>query len=176
MRIGKGNRSTRRKRAPMPLYPPQIPHDVTWARTRAAAVGSRRITAWAMARSSPQINLLLHFTHFFFFAEESGSLKKDSNQHFINCVRYCDRWTGTDSAEVVLALSRYCVRVYLQRLGKACNTRVRALPSERSLIIYCWANLIGDNINGRLSVGDCFWNVAFVSPYPALFLVFMYRF
>jgi hypothetical protein len=27
-----------------------IPHDLTWARTRAASVGSRRLTAWAMAR------------------------------------------------------------------------------------------------------------------------------
>jgi hypothetical protein len=50
MRIGRGNRSTRRKPAPMPLCAPQIPHDLTWARTRAAAVGSRRPTAWAMAR------------------------------------------------------------------------------------------------------------------------------
>jgi hypothetical protein len=45
MRIGKGNRSTLRKPAPMLLCPPQIPHDLTWARTRAAAVGSRRLTA-----------------------------------------------------------------------------------------------------------------------------------
>jgi hypothetical protein len=29
MRIGRGNRSTRRKPAPMPLCPPQIPHDLT---------------------------------------------------------------------------------------------------------------------------------------------------
>jgi hypothetical protein len=41
MRIGRGNRSTRRKAAPVPLCPPQIPHDLTWARTRAAVVGSR---------------------------------------------------------------------------------------------------------------------------------------
>jgi hypothetical protein len=27
MKIGRGNRSTRRKPAPAPLYPPQIPHD-----------------------------------------------------------------------------------------------------------------------------------------------------
>jgi hypothetical protein len=27
MKIGKGNRSTRRKPAPAPLFPPQIPHD-----------------------------------------------------------------------------------------------------------------------------------------------------
>jgi hypothetical protein len=51
IRIGRGNRSTRRKPAPAPLRPPQIPHDQTRARTRAAAVGSQRLTAWAMARS-----------------------------------------------------------------------------------------------------------------------------
>jgi hypothetical protein len=50
MKIGRGHRSTRRKPAPAPLYPPQIPHDQTLARTRAAAVGSKRLTAWAMAR------------------------------------------------------------------------------------------------------------------------------
>jgi hypothetical protein len=52
MRIGKGNRSTRRKPAPVPLCPPQIPHHLAWARTRAAVVGSRRLTAWANARTS----------------------------------------------------------------------------------------------------------------------------
>jgi hypothetical protein len=38
MRIGRGNRSTRRKPAPVPLCAPQIPHDLTWDRTRAAGV------------------------------------------------------------------------------------------------------------------------------------------
>jgi hypothetical protein len=42
--IGKGNRSTRRKPTPMPLYPPQTPHAAR-TRTRAAAVGSQRLTA-----------------------------------------------------------------------------------------------------------------------------------
>jgi hypothetical protein len=41
MRIGRGNRSTRRKPAPALLCPPQIPYDVTWARIWAA---------WAMVR------------------------------------------------------------------------------------------------------------------------------
>jgi hypothetical protein len=49
--IGKGNRSTRRKPAPVPLCPPQTPH-ATWTRTRAAAVGSQRLTAWTTARLS----------------------------------------------------------------------------------------------------------------------------
>jgi hypothetical protein len=50
MKIGMGNRSTRRKHAPAPLCQPQIPLDQTRARTRAAAVGSQRLTTWAMAR------------------------------------------------------------------------------------------------------------------------------
>jgi hypothetical protein len=33
MKIGRGNRSTRRKPVPAPLCPPQIPHDQTRART-----------------------------------------------------------------------------------------------------------------------------------------------
>jgi hypothetical protein len=45
MRIGKENRSTRRKPAQMPLCPPQIPRDLTWDRTRVVAVGSRLLTA-----------------------------------------------------------------------------------------------------------------------------------
>jgi hypothetical protein len=42
--IGRGNRSTRRKPAPVPLLPPQTPHAAR-TRTRAAAVGSQRLTA-----------------------------------------------------------------------------------------------------------------------------------
>jgi hypothetical protein len=38
MRIGKGNRSTRRKSAPVPHRAPRIPHDLTWDRTPASAV------------------------------------------------------------------------------------------------------------------------------------------
>jgi hypothetical protein len=58
IRIGRWNRSTRRKPAPVPLCRPQIPHDLTWDRTRAAAtVGSQRLTAWAMARPSFISNL-----------------------------------------------------------------------------------------------------------------------
>jgi hypothetical protein len=39
MKIGRGNRSTWRKPAPVPLCPPQIPHDLTQAQTQAATVG-----------------------------------------------------------------------------------------------------------------------------------------
>jgi hypothetical protein len=50
MRIGRGNRSTWKTPAPVLLWPPQITHDLNWTRTRTAAVGSRRLTDWAMAR------------------------------------------------------------------------------------------------------------------------------
>jgi hypothetical protein len=45
MKIGRGNRSTRRKPALAPLCPPQIPHDQTRLEPRAAAVGRQRLTA-----------------------------------------------------------------------------------------------------------------------------------
>jgi hypothetical protein len=48
-KIGWGSRWTRRKPAPVPLCAPQTPH-IARTRTRAAAVGSQRITAWATAR------------------------------------------------------------------------------------------------------------------------------
>jgi hypothetical protein len=42
--IGIGSRSARRKPVPVPLCPPQTPHAAR-TRTRAAAVGSQRLTA-----------------------------------------------------------------------------------------------------------------------------------
>jgi hypothetical protein len=42
--IGRGNRSTQRKPAPVPLCPPQTPH-AAQTRIRATAVGSQRLTA-----------------------------------------------------------------------------------------------------------------------------------
>jgi hypothetical protein len=52
-----GKRSTWRKPAPVLHFPPQIP--MTWSRTRVAAVGSRRLTSWAMPRPF-LLGLLFH--------------------------------------------------------------------------------------------------------------------
>jgi hypothetical protein len=49
--IGRGNRSTRRKPVLVTLCPPQTPHAAR-TQTRAAAVGSQCLTAWATARPS----------------------------------------------------------------------------------------------------------------------------
>jgi hypothetical protein len=57
-----GIQSTRRKPALVSLCTPQIPHDLAWARTRAAAERSRRRTAWATAR--PTFVLTQHVTNY----------------------------------------------------------------------------------------------------------------
>jgi hypothetical protein len=44
MRTGRGKGRTWRKLAPVPLCPPQNPHDLTWDQTLAAAVESRLLT------------------------------------------------------------------------------------------------------------------------------------
>jgi hypothetical protein len=44
MMIGRGNQTTRRKSASVPLCPPQTPH-AAQTRIGAAAVGSQRLTA-----------------------------------------------------------------------------------------------------------------------------------
>jgi hypothetical protein len=55
IKIGRGNRCTRRKPAPAPLCLPQIPLDQTRVRNRAAAVGCQQLTASAMPQ--PTIHL-----------------------------------------------------------------------------------------------------------------------
>jgi hypothetical protein len=58
MRIGRGNRSTRKESASVPLYLPQIPYDQTRSRTRTCVVESQRLTAWAMARPEDILSLI----------------------------------------------------------------------------------------------------------------------
>jgi hypothetical protein len=55
--IGRGNRSTQRKLAPVSLCPLQIPHDLTRYRTRAAEMESRRLTARATARPENEVTI-----------------------------------------------------------------------------------------------------------------------
>jgi hypothetical protein len=80
-RIGKENRSTQRKPAPVPLCPPQIPNDLTWARTRAAVLGSPRLTDWAMAL--PWYMVTDVFEIWFLRLEHKiGSCPEDSGNRF----------------------------------------------------------------------------------------------
>jgi hypothetical protein len=68
--IGRGNRSTRRKPAPVPLCPPQTPHAAR-TRTRAAAMGSQRLTAELRHGLSL---FILHFPDFCFVISDEPKL------------------------------------------------------------------------------------------------------
>jgi hypothetical protein len=59
IRIDRGNLSTLRKPDPVPLCPPQIPHDLTFVRTQAATAGNRRLTALTTAWLFPRISLYI---------------------------------------------------------------------------------------------------------------------
>jgi hypothetical protein len=59
LRIGKGNLSTRRKPAPVPFCPPQIPHDMTWAQTWAAAVMPEKTSLHLFATKVSNLTLTL---------------------------------------------------------------------------------------------------------------------
>jgi hypothetical protein len=50
MTIGRRNRSTREKPVPVKLCKPQVPHSPNCYWTRVTTMGSRRLTAWAMAQ------------------------------------------------------------------------------------------------------------------------------
>jgi hypothetical protein len=72
--IGRGNRSTRRKLASVPPCPPQTPH-AAQTRTRAAAMGSQRLTAWATARPF-QILALCKARHAYYNLSECFVVKQ----------------------------------------------------------------------------------------------------
>jgi hypothetical protein len=88
IKIGRGNRNTRRKPAPAPLCPPQIPLDQTRVWTRAAVVGSQRLTAWAMARPL-RLNdpILFHFGF-------QGQQNRITDRRLHRCVFYWFHYTA----------------------------------------------------------------------------------
>jgi hypothetical protein len=69
-------------------YPPQIPHDLTRARTRVAAVGSRRLTTWSMARPKYELNFIsLWVFSNIFTIQNVIVVKQNSLMHIICCKR-----------------------------------------------------------------------------------------
>jgi hypothetical protein len=77
----RGNRSTRRKPAPVPLCPPQTPHAAR-TRNRASAVGSQRLTASATARPTTEsYRVSLHLGEMFRWLE-AGIVKESGCPDF----------------------------------------------------------------------------------------------
>jgi hypothetical protein len=58
MRIGRGNRNTRRKRVPMTLCAPQIPYDLNWNATRARRGGKPATNGLSYGTASASLTLI----------------------------------------------------------------------------------------------------------------------
>jgi hypothetical protein len=56
-------RSTQRKPVPVPICPPQIPHDLTWDRNQSSAMGNWLLTTRAMAWQTSELPIHLHNQH-----------------------------------------------------------------------------------------------------------------
>jgi hypothetical protein len=66
MKIGRGNWSTRRKPAPAPLCPPQIPHDQTRARIpgrRGGKTATNRLSYGAAFSTTVTFNFIHLYKH-----------------------------------------------------------------------------------------------------------------
>jgi hypothetical protein len=111
MKIGRGNRSTRRKPVPAPHCPPQIPLDQTRARTRAAAAGSQRLTDWTTnitIRTKPEMALhvllasssflCLSSWWFFFLLYHRNNIKQTPRLMKSNSL-YFRSWCEDDTGE-----------------------------------------------------------------------------
>jgi hypothetical protein len=112
---------------PVPLCPPQIPHYLTRTRTLSAAVGSRRLMAWAMAQPR-----LYHVVTL-----DCETLKRNSialqwhNAPTKFCVnqifKYCKRYTQVYSKKMpcIYCLSVYDSKVFLLDLDRFFSFLIR---------------------------------------------------
>jgi hypothetical protein len=104
--IGCGIRSTRRKPAPVPLCPPQTSYAVQ-TRTRAAALGSQRLTAWATARSMNKLSPPVDFILPSFSSSHSHALCTHFNRFTIAAI-----WTACFNIKGLCILPIDCIYMF----------------------------------------------------------------
>jgi hypothetical protein len=68
--IGRGNWSTLRKPAPVPLCPPKISCDLTWVRTRAAMVGSRWLNRLSCGTTFQILSICCFIVWYFYVSQQ----------------------------------------------------------------------------------------------------------
>jgi hypothetical protein len=86
IRIGRWNRSTRRKPSSVPLCAPQISHGIACDRTWSVAVGSRRPTTWAMygpVFCITDVSIPVFLIEFLYFLFSNSAFPYIFNLHFI---------------------------------------------------------------------------------------------
>jgi hypothetical protein len=130
MRIGRGNPSTRRKPAPEPLCPPQIPYDLAQARTRAAAVGNGRLRAWAMACPGTG------FTTYIYHLHQHQKLCNSLTEHIY---RTCYVWFFEQTIIPLNYINRFvCVTVTCCALIQFWNVNVQSKTTKTRRIANPW--------------------------------------
>jgi hypothetical protein len=141
--FGRGNWSTRRKLAPTPLCPPQITFDQTRAQNRAAALGSQRLTAWAMTRP-PRLGTWSQLFRRIRFAETTGKISRSSLQSRVIDKKRAFVWTcifETQTLTFVVLLCRMVPFPYFLCSSRKCLHRRSACDDptlEQRLRIVCY--------------------------------------
>jgi hypothetical protein len=107
MKNGRGNRSTRRMQSPLPRFPPKITHDLPWDRTRADAVGGRRLTAWTMVHIQ-----MVHIESLGFIEWKTGLdfyqiFPNSSSQNFQVCDSECPNKISSLPLDIAFKLIIY---------------------------------------------------------------------
>jgi hypothetical protein len=113
------------KPVPVPLCLPQIPHGLTRDRTRASAVGGRRLTAWAMAR--PYIK----WPHQFICIVSVIILPRG----FVNSLSN----TQAGIPPLVGAVRLQLPSVSFRNL-RTCHAKMTKSRNEHRLPLHCWFN------------------------------------
>jgi hypothetical protein len=93
-----GKPKTRRETYPRPLCPPQIPHGLPWARSRASAVRSRRLNAWAVARSVRHVTAVQACSVMYYIVVKRGRWAD------LRSVRRAGRWQFSDHGNITVPL------------------------------------------------------------------------
>jgi hypothetical protein len=104
--ISRGHWSSRRKYASVPLCPQQIQHNLSWARTRAAALGNRRLTARATLRPNwiTAIRVIWDTVSICWDSVVSIPLKgRDYNDALVSLLAFSLEWTDRFSPKFAWA-------------------------------------------------------------------------
>jgi hypothetical protein len=132
--IGKGSRSYWNKPSPVPLSPPQIPYDLSWVRSRAAAVWRRRLTVWVTPRpfsGAPSSTFKFSFhSHPFALTKCLLNANQLSSSWYSKCLFYiyslqislCISFPSpTMSSLLDVILQMFVHMLYVWRSYSACN-------------------------------------------------------
>jgi hypothetical protein len=136
---------TRRKPAPVPHCPPQIPYELTWNGSQAAAVRSRRQIAWALARPRhfpfhvtwSHWCLQLHWFHSQSISHFSAKLWYFNSRECSGCdLLGCD--TVQSFMQIQTFGEEYATSIFKHHVppkGRYSRTRLHGVTTQKTIIL-----------------------------------------